>query len=270
MMNILKNLHFWRVWLPPHVMAAVGWWYMGWDWRALAAFFVFYTLISGLGVAVGLHRFFSHRAFKTSGFWEQMMLYWGMLACHGNPLFWVALHRGLHHRYSDTDKDPHSPVAHSIWHSYQGYAFDPTLVQQVPIRAGADFLRHPEWQWSVNRYHITLWATWCLVFTLSVIFGSWWLFVGLVTAQVWAIHQEAVVNVLGHVDGFGAYRNYETNDKSVNRNWLGLITWGQALHNNHHACAADGNFAQGYKFYKRFEFDPSMLWINVISHKETK
>ena len=52
MMNMLKNLHFWRVWLPPHVMAAVGWWYMGWDWRALAAFFVFYTLISGLGVAV--------------------------------------------------------------------------------------------------------------------------------------------------------------------------------------------------------------------------
>jgi fatty-acid desaturase len=72
------------------------------------------------------------------------------------------------------------------------------------------------------------------------------------------------------ISGFGAYRNYETNDKSVNRNWLGLITWGQALHNNHHACAADGNFAQGYKFYKRFEFDPSMLWINVISHKETK
>ena len=269
MMNMLKNLHFWRVWLPPHLLAVFGWWQLGWDWRALAAFFVFYTLISGLGVAVGLHRFFSHKAFKTSGFWEQMMLYWGMLACHGNPLFWVALHRGLHHRYSDTDKDPHSPVTHSIWHSYQGYAFDPTLVQQVPIRAGVDFLRHPEWQWSVNRYHTTLWATWWLAFTLSAIFGTWWLFVGLVTAQVWAIHQEAVVNVLGHVSGFGAYRNFEIDDKSVNRNWLGLITWGQALHNNHHARAADGNFAQP-RHSHRFEFDPSMLWINAISHKETK
>jgi fatty-acid desaturase len=264
-MNMLKSLHFWRVWLPPHIFAIIGWSQLGWDWRILAVFLVCYTFISGLGVAVGLHRFFSHKAFKTTNFWEQAMLYSGMLACHGNPLFWVALHRGLHHRYSDTEKDPHSPVAHSLWHSYQGYAFDPTLPKQVPIRAGADFLRRSDWQWSVSNYHSVLWATWGLVFLISLLFGTWWLFVGFVTAQVWAIHQEALVNVVGHKSWLGAYRNWpDHKDQSVNRPILGLFTWGQALHNNHHARAADANFG-GDRWY---EFDPSMLWIKVIQHKK--
>lgn len=256
---MLKNLHFWRVWLPPHLFAAIGLWLYS-SWAVAITAFVFYTLISGLGVAVGLHRYFSHKAFVTGKFWQHMMLLFGCLACHGNPLFWVALHRGLHHRYSDTDKDPHSPVAHSLWTAYQGYAFDPHLVEQVPIRAGADFLRNPDWMWAVNHYHKVIWAAWLVVFGLSLVVGPW-LMVGFACAQVWAIHQEAVVNVVGHIGGFGAYRNYDTKDQSQNRNLLGLITWGQSLHNNHHGDAANPNFG-GVRSY---EFDPSMLWIKAIS-----
>lgn len=267
MIAMFKSLHFWRVWLVPHALLALcilcGWF----SWEAVAAWFVFYTLISGLGVAVGFHRFFSHRAFNTNWFWEQMMLYWGSLACHGHPLFWVALHRGLHHRFSDTTRDPHSPVTHSLWHSYQGYAFDPKLVEQVPLRAGADFLRHPDWQWTVKHYHKVLWATWVIVALISVQFNAPWLLAGLAAAQVWAIHQEALVNVVGHVSGFGSYRNYETVDNSVNRNLLGLLTWGQALHNNHHGDAGNPSFANSAKFPQRFEFDPSMLWIWCIQSK---
>ena len=258
MMNMLKNLHFWRVWLPPHVMAAVGWWYTGWDWRALAAFFVFYTLISGLGVAVGLHRYFSHRSFSTSRFWEQVMLYTSVLACHGNALFWVALHR-VHHKWSDTEKDLHSPITHSVWESYQGYAFNTEALKTVPIRLGGDFIRESSWQWNVKHYNKVLWLTWIVVIAVSWLLDAPWIVTGLALAQVWAIHQEAVVNVLGHTKGFGAYRNFETEDKSVNRWLLGLLTWGQALHNNHHAKQTKASFA-----HRWFEFDPCMLWIHVI------
>lgn len=259
---MLKNLHFYRVWLPPHVFAAIGLWFVH-DWKVLAAFLVAYTLISGLGVAVGLHRYFSHKSFVTNAFWQHAMLFFGCMACHGNPLFWVALHRGLHHRFSDTDKDPHSPVTNSMWTAYQGYAFDPALVSKVSMRAGADFLRNPSWMWTVNRYHTVLWGTWMVLAALSFVVGPW-LLVGFACAQVWAIHQEAVVNVAGHTDGWGAYRNYETADHSQNRNLLGLVTWGQALHNNHHGDAASPSFANPTAFPQRFEFDPSMLWINLI------
>lgn len=267
MVAMLKSLHFWRVWLVPHVLLVAGLALYGGDWRTLLTGFVFYTLISGLGVAVGFHRFFSHKAFKTNRFWEQMMLYWGSMACHGHPLFWVALHRGLHHRFSDTDRDPHSPVAHSLWTSYQGYAFDPKLIEQVPLRAGTDFLRHPDWQWTVKHYHKVLWLSWVVVAVVSWVLNAPWLMIGLAGAQTWAIHQEALVNVVGHVSGFGAYRNYDVDDKSVNRNLLGLFTWGQALHNNHHGDAGNPSFANSAKFPQRFEFDPSMLWIWTIQSR---
>lgn len=268
LLNIFKSLHFWRVWLPPHVGVACGLWYYGgtnvW-WTAFTA----YVFISGLGVAVGLHRYFSHKSFDTHRFWQQLMLYMGCLACHGNPLFWVALHRGLHHRFADTERDPHSPVTHGWWTAYQGYAFDPSLTKQVPIRAGTDFLRHSSWQWSVKHYHKVLWSTWLVVGAVAYWLDAPWLMIGLCCAQTYAIHQEALVNLVGHTSGFGSYvSHHHTGDKSVNRNWLGWITWGQSLHNNHHHVPNDYDFAQNVTYNK--EFDPSVLWINLIRTRSIK
>lgn len=256
-MTMLKNPHFWKVWLPPHVLALGGLLAFGVDALTLLVAFISYCLISGLGVAVGLHRFFSHKAFETSKLWEQLMLYFGCMACHGNPLFWVALHRGLHHRYADTEKDPHAPL-HGLWHSYQGYAFS-LDASSVPLRAGADFLRHKDWQWTVTHYHKVVWLSWIVLAALAYLVSPA-LLVGVALAQVWAIHQEAIVNLVGHLPGLGAYRNYETDDHSVNRPVLGLVTWGQALHNNHHGDAGDPNFGSR----RWYELDPSMLWIGMI------
>lgn len=259
MRDMLTSSHFWKVWLPPHVIAVALLWRYGLPASTLLMTFGFYCLISGLGVAVGLHRFFSHRSFKTSKAWEQAMLFFGLLACHGHALFWVALHRGVHHRYSDTEKDLHSPHAHSLWTAYQGYAFDKDIVNKVSLRSGIDFLREPTWQWQVTYYHSVLWGTWAF-FALLWLIASPVPLLALTLAQVWAIHQEAAVNVLGHTGGIGTYRNYQTKDFSVNRPLLSLITWGQALHNNHHGDASNPDF--GTKRW--YEFDPSMLWIRAI------
>lgn len=255
-MNMLRNSHFWKVWFPPHLMAVLGLSLFA-GWSTLIWFLLFYTLISGLGIAVGFHRYFSHKSFETNSFWQQMMLYWGGMACQGGPIFWVALHRGLHHRFTDTERDPHSPI-HGWWRAYQGYSFDAANLG-VPIRAAVDFMRNPDWQWLDKDYTKILHGTWLAVFMASYITSSPSLFVGLVCAQVWAINQEALVNLLGHKSGFGSYRTYPTKDLSVNRNWLGLITFGQSLHNNHHYSAGEANFA-----HLSSEFDPSMLIIEAI------
>lgn len=258
--NLFSSQHFYTVWLPPHVMAvAVLLVAHPSFWATVVSFLIFYSLISGLGVAVGFHRYFSHRSFDTTPLWEQAMLYFGCLACHGNPVFWAALHNGLHHVKADTIDDPHSPVAHPLWTAYQGYAFDPLLVKKVRIKAAGSMLRHSEWMWSVNHYKKVLYATWALALLASVVSSSYSVLAGLLLAQVWAIHQEAVVNILGHTSGFGAYRTHVLRDCSVNRNWLALVTWGQALHNNHHANPSRPNFA-----HDRNEFDPSMLWVDFI------
>lgn len=268
---MFKSPHFWKVWLPPHIMALIGLWFYH-DGDTLFYFLCFYVLLSGLGIAVGFHRYLSHRAFTTNWFWRELMLYTGCLACQGAPVFWVALHRGLHHAFTDTERDPHSPI-HGRWQAYQGYSFDAEAMN-VPLRAAGDLLRDKSisnyWtRWMSNHYPQFLWTAWIAYGALSWYFDVPQLFVGLVCAQVWAINQEAIINLFGHSNWLGAKPDFKTGDLSVNRPWLALITWGQALHNNHHHNASIADFA----FYKRswWWVDPSMLIVALIrTNKDVK
>jgi stearoyl-CoA desaturase (delta-9 desaturase) len=111
------------------------------------------------------------------------MLYFGALACQGPLLFWVALHRGLHHRYADTPKDPHSPI-HGFWRSYQEYAFD-TANLGVPLTAAKDLLRQDHLKWIEKHYLVTVRLTWLVVALVSLFSWSCAPILGLVMAQVW-------------------------------------------------------------------------------------
>ena len=64
------------------------------------------TFMILMGVTVGLHRLFCHRAFETNHFWHTVLAYLGTLAVYGSTVQWPAMHMS-HHLYSDTDKDPH-------------------------------------------------------------------------------------------------------------------------------------------------------------------
>ena len=82
----------------------VAWgWGLSWLDIASAAFY----LVSGFGVTVGFHRYFTHGAFKAvrGCGWPGR----GRLARPGGPLIqWVADHR-RHHAFADREGDPHSP-----------------------------------------------------------------------------------------------------------------------------------------------------------------
>ena len=65
-------------------------------------------VVSGLGVTVGYHRCFTHRAFKAKRPLRIALAVAGSLAIEGSPVQWVANHR-RHHAFSDREGDPHSP-----------------------------------------------------------------------------------------------------------------------------------------------------------------
>ena len=70
-------------------------------------FVVFYA-IQMFGVSIGFHRYLAHKSFKTSRFFEGVLMITGSMALEGPLLFWVSTHR-RHHRFSDELGDPHSP-----------------------------------------------------------------------------------------------------------------------------------------------------------------
>src|SRR5207249_906763 len=63
----------------------------------------------GLLVTVGLHRYSSHRSFKTGRVFQLALACLCCANLQRGPLRWAAIHRH-HHRHSDDPHDAHSPV----------------------------------------------------------------------------------------------------------------------------------------------------------------
>ncbi|MEP7023692.1 MAG: acyl-CoA desaturase, partial [Actinomycetota bacterium] len=84
----------------------VAWgWGLGWHDIVIAA--VFYV-ISGLGISMGFHRYFTHGSFKSVRGLKIALAIAGSMALEGPLITWVADHR-RHHKFSDKEGDPHSP-----------------------------------------------------------------------------------------------------------------------------------------------------------------
>jgi len=87
--------------------AALFLWGRGFRWVDLGLLLGMYAL-TALGVTVGLHRLFAHRAFQASWPVQFALGVCGSMAVEGSLLYWVALHR-RRHQHSDDAGDPHSP-----------------------------------------------------------------------------------------------------------------------------------------------------------------
>ena len=84
----------------------IAWgWGLGWHDVIIAIAFYYFT---GLGIAAGFHRYFTHGSFKAKTGLRVLLAIAGSMALEGPVLNWVADHR-RHHKYSDREGDPHSP-----------------------------------------------------------------------------------------------------------------------------------------------------------------
>lgn len=91
-------------------------------WWLVPTFLTYIFLL--LLVTVGLHRLFCHRAFKVARPIHVAMIYLSTLAVQGSGIMWATIHIA-HHKYSDTDKDPHPQSgrwAVLLWPKYTEFA----------------------------------------------------------------------------------------------------------------------------------------------------
>ncbi len=114
------------------VALVVTLWGWGFDWVDLGLLLGMYAL-TAVGITVGFHRLFTHRAFETNKVVQFVLAVLGSMAVEGPLLKWVAIHR-RHHQCSDTPDDPHSPhkqgdgflgLLRGLWHAHVGWFFQP-------------------------------------------------------------------------------------------------------------------------------------------------
>jgi stearoyl-CoA desaturase (delta-9 desaturase) len=224
-------------------------WGLGWVDVALAV--VFYYL-SGMGVTVGFHRYFTHGSFKAKAPMRKFLAIAGQLAVQGPVIIWVADHR-RHHAFSDREGDPHSPwtygtsipaLARGFWHAHMGWLFNRDNTNQQ--RFAPDLLADK----SMVRIDKYFWV-WTLVSLVAPgVLGGLitWSWHGALTAFFWAglvrvavlHHITWSVNSICHMIG---ERPFAARDKSANFWPLAILSFGESWHNLHHAdptCARHG------------------------------
>jgi len=189
-----------------------------------------------LSITGGYHRYFSHRAYKTSRVFQFVLALVGTSATQKGPLWWAGGHR-RHHRYSDQPGDMHSP-REGFWYSHQGWILD-TQWERTELENIRDFARFPELVW-LNRWHFV--PPIALAILCTAIGGFAGVLWGYVFSTVLLWHTTYTINSLAH--RWGSTR-YETGDDSRNNLWLALLTLGEGWHNNHHwfmSAARNGFF----------------------------
>ncbi len=221
----------------------------------LAAFTYFIRMF---GITGAYHRYFAHRSYKTSRPVQFFLACLGCSAMQKGPLWWAAHHRE-HHRYSDTESDPHSPHATSFWWSHVGWILSSDH-EQVPHYAIRDWSQYPELRW-LDRHHwipgLVL-AVLCWLFGLATGVGAWACLVwGFLISTVLLYHAVFSVNSLCHL--FGS-RRYDTRDDSRNNLLVAILTLGEGWHNNHHHYQSSAN--QGFFWW---EIDISYYLIRLFS-----
>ena len=226
----------------------------------LIATFIMWILVSGLGIAVGYHRVFSHKTHNLPVWKENIILFFAAFAAQGASVFWVALHRGYHHPYADNEKDIHSPVIHGWLHSFVGWQYKVTEVSQpVHIKYAVDLLRKPNHLWFHKHQLKVLWGV-----PLLVALVDWRLaLTAFCLVSFIGVLQDNLVNVFGHLKGIIGYRNFETKDNSQNNLILGYLAWGQGWHNNHHHSPRSYDFGKGVS-NRWWEWDSCNIFIPFL------
>ena len=191
-------------------------------------------------VTAGYHRYFAHRAYKTSRVFQAVLAFLGCFCTQKGPLWWAATHR-QHHRYTDAPRDPHSPHQRGFWYSHilwtlsvEHEGYEPALVR--------DLYKFPELRLIERFCTVPLLGYLGATALLGGFHGlGWWYCVPTVALM----HAVMMVNSFSHMWG---HRRFATADHSRNNPLLALVTLGEGWHNNHHRYMASAN--QGFYFWQ--------------------
>lgn len=195
-----------------------------WLWWATA--FFFYTIVyTMIGNNIAFHRYFTHKQFEVSRPVRWLFLWAGSMGGIGDPISYSTTHL-VHHKYSDTDQDPHGPVRG--WRSVMYCFYKRVSPKDTPIvgRRIIELMR--AYGWVHTYYLLFLLVNIGIMLLLGYkIFLFCWLLPA--SAFTWNL---SIAVLLQH-------RNFKPNNHWIER----YIPWYEGLHANHHVMPGVGNTA---------------------------
>ena len=214
------------------------------------------THLTIVSVTLYLHRSQAHRGVEFHPVVSHFMRFWLWLTTGMVTKQWVAIHR-KHHRFTDKEGDPHSPVMFGIKNIFVKGVYYYYLAAK-DARMTVEYGKGTPDDWIERR----LYTPHCrlgilLMLAIDLLLFGWWGLLVWGLQMLWIPFWAAgVINGLGHWFG---YRNFVTKDHSTNIVRFGIVVGGEELHNNHHADPGNAKLSKTAK-----EFDIGWMYIKVL------
>ena len=215
------------------------------------------------------HRYGAHGAFTMSKGWEKVFFILSYItqgSSYMSPRAYAIMHR-MHHAYTDTELDPHSPsfsknIFSMMWRTRNIYSG----IFNNKIETEAKFEKNvPEWKsfdrWANSAGSRILWAALYLAIFIKYSTSPWQYLFLPVILSMGAFHG-AVINWFAHKYG---YKNYILKNTSENLFSVDILMLGESYHNNHHKFPSSINFGKRWH-----EIDPIypvirlFAWMKII------
>ena len=242
--NKLKNLQILTI--SAYIVTIVSLLVVQFSWSMFALTVFMYFLIFGFGVSMTFHRSITHRALDMHPVLEMIGKFFASIGGTGSPISWVLIHKA-HHKYSDTDRDPHSAkdVLKYLIGKY------PTVSAK-----GMRKLAQSKFNKIMHRHYYLIILTYGAVWATL---GFEYFCYGFIYPMVLTMVAGHLVNWYTHSDYVLNYRLHETKDTSQNNAIIGLLTWGEGFHNTHHRYAGRPNFGMRW-----WELDATFLFAQLL------
>ncbi|KAL0881588.1 hypothetical protein ABMA27_001417 [Loxostege sticticalis] len=203
--------------------------------------------LSGLGVTIGAHRLYTHKSFKASSTLRAALIILQTITGQNSMFIWCRDHR-LHHRYSDTDADPHN-AKRGLFFSHMGWLMTKKHLYVIELGRKID-MSDLQADWMVmfqKKYYYQLYILFAIMIPVVVpvyYFDEPWLesfLVAYMARYILLLHVTWTVNSLAHLYGT---RPFNKNLQPVESWFVAFIAQGEGWQNYHHAFPWDYKAAE--------------------------
>ena len=202
-------------------------------------------------------------------FWERMffiLTYITQGSSYMSPRAYAIMHR-MHHAYTDTEQDPHSPsFSKNIFTMMMRTRNVYVSIFKGILEIEPRFLKNlPEWpafeRWANSTTSRVMWGA--IYLTVFVLYASSpWVYLLLPVVLCMGAFHGAIINWFAHKYG---YKNFILKNTSENLLGVDILMLGESYHNNHHMHPSSINF--GFRWH---ELDPVypvirfLAWLRII------
>ncbi|XP_076629182.1 uncharacterized protein LOC143345695 [Colletes latitarsis] len=226
-----------------HTGCVYGFYLIFTEAQLLTALWAFATIyISAFGITAGAHRLWSHRAYKAKWPLRVLLIFLFTISGQRHVYAWALDHR-VHHKYSETDADPHN-AKRGFFFAHVGWLFTtphPDVILKRKAVDMSDLEADPIVMWQ-KRYYIPLFV--CLTIALPV--GvPWYFWSESIWTSFWVnfnfrfcvtLNMAFFVNSIAHMWGQRPYDKYIS---PVENLAVSIVALGEGWHNFHHVFPWD-------------------------------